>query len=71
MIERDADGRYAGQKLTFRYFVGTEYDGMRYTVTIDEGGSVTRITGIVTDGYIEFEANNTPSTIQVDLEVQV
>ena len=67
VIDRDADGQYTGKHLTFRYFVGTEYDGCRYEVCIDRNGTVTKMEGTVTDGYITFVAVNEASSITVDL----
>ncbi|MBR4990725.1 MAG: hypothetical protein IKY96_06135 [Oscillospiraceae bacterium] len=68
VIERDENGRFAGQKLTFRFFVGSEYNGLRYTVAIERDGTITETSGIVTDGYVIFRAANEPSSIQVLIE---
>ena len=67
VIDRDRTGRYSGKYLTFRYFIGSEYNGLRYIVQIDQNGIVREMTGIVTNGYIIFRAVNAPSAISVIL----
>jgi hypothetical protein len=47
--------------------MGTEYDGLRYTIRIERSGTVRETTGTVTDGYIIFHASNIPSSVSVDL----
>ena len=71
MIERDANGAYAGRKLTFRFFVGSEYNGLTFTVTIEREGTIHEITGIVNDGYVIFEAVNEPSSIHVVIDNRI
>ena len=71
VIDRDTAGRYAGRRFTFRYFVGTEYNGFRYTVTIEKDGKQNVVTGMVTDGYISFYAVNEASSITVELNCNV
>ena len=67
VIDWDAEGKYAGKNVTFRYFVGSEYNGSRYTVSIERGGEVTEMTGTVENGYIEFGMINAAATITVNL----
>ena len=67
MIDWDRNGVYSGRMLTFRYFVGTQYNGMHYTVSIDQNSSLTRQTGTVTGGYITFTAVNAGGSISVEL----
>ena len=67
VIDRDIAGRHSGKDLTFRFYVGTEYDGLRYTIRIEHSGTVRETTGTVTDGYIIFHASNIPSSVSVDL----
>lgn len=71
VIERDANGAYAGRKLTFRFFVGSEYNGLKFTVTIEHDGTTREAIGIVTDGYVIFEAVNEPSSIHVAIDNRI
>ena len=67
VIEWDEDGAYAENVLTFQYFVGNEYNGFRYTVAIVCDGTVTEMTGTVTNGYVVFQTVNNVSSIMVDI----
>ena len=67
LIDWDADGEYAGKMLTFRYFVGTEFDGFRYKVSVVRDGTATERIGTVRNGYIVFETANEASSVTVDV----
>ena len=67
VIDWDEFGRYDERMLTFRYFVGTAYNGFRYKVTVVHDDTVTEITGTVDHGYIIFDTVNEAFSITVDI----
>ncbi len=71
VIEWDKDGTYSENVLTFQYYVGHEYDGYRYTVSVVCDGTATEITGTVVDGCIVFQTVNQISNVTVDVFAEV
>ena len=71
VIEWDKDGTYSENVLTFQYYVGHEYDGYRYTVSVVRDGTATEITGTVVDGCIVFQTVNQISSVTVDVFAEV
>ena len=63
VIEPDDSGAYLRQSLTFRLYVGSQYDG--WTFTVDTGRYQVR--GEVEDGYLCFTLPAGQASIQVEL----
>ena len=63
VIEPDDSGTYLRQRLTFRLYVGSQYDG--WTFTVDTGRYQVR--GEVEDGYLCFTLPAGQASIQVEL----
>ena len=71
VIEGDTIGRYAGRLLIYRYYVGSAYNGCRYTVKVEENGTLREMTGVVVNGYVIFTAQSAAESITVDLVSQL
>ena len=71
VIEGDTIGRYAGRLLIYRYYVGSAYNGCRYTVKVEENGALREMTGVVVNGYVIFTAQSAAESITVDLVSQL
>lgn len=67
VIEPDDSGSYLRQSLTFRLYVGSQYDG--WTFTVDTGRYQVR--GEVEDGYLCFTLPAGQASIQVELTLPV
>ena len=63
VIEPDDSGTYLRQRLTFRLYVGSQYDG--WTFTVDAGRY--QVWGEVEDGYLCFTLPAGQASIQVEL----
>ena len=68
LITLDTNGKNAGLFMTFRLFIGEEYDGMTFRISLTQDGRTYEILYTVKNGYLMFRLKNLPGEVDATLE---